>query len=224
MCYISHQMSRMRILTLHIVSVKCLKEELISLLTCKYFNCLSPPFTKHLESASSTCHRGKMMLYSVLALANTVGMKQLVNLQHPLPTAPLKDISKEVSCVLSELCSRVTCTRHIEVSSTQNLKQNVQEATEQEPPECWDALLSNGPCSCKPPVTKVGRGAATLVPKVPGTAKKQPAPFKQASDFILHSACDKFLKSHNLAQSLEGKHFQLLHNVTPLHYFGNLNQ
>lgn len=128
-------------------------------------------------------------------------MKQLVNLQHPFPTAPLKDISKEVSCVLSELCSRVTCTRHIEVSSTQNWKQNVQEATEQEPPECWDALLSNGPCSHKLPVTKVGRGAATLVPKVPGTAKKQPAPFKQASDLILHSACDKFLKSHNLAQS-----------------------
>lgn len=103
MCYISHQMSRMRILTLHIISVKCLKEELMSLLSCKYFNCLSPPFTKHLESASSTCHRGKMMLYSVLALANIVGMKQLVNLQDPFPTAPLKDISKEVSCAFRAL-------------------------------------------------------------------------------------------------------------------------
>lgn len=110
-------------------------------------------------------------------------MKRLVNLRCTLPTAPLNDISKEVSCVLSELCFRLASTRRIEVSSTQNWKQNFQEATEEEPPECWDTALSNGPGSRNPPVTKACRGAATLVPKVPGTAKKQPAAFKQASDF-----------------------------------------
>ncbi|TWW65098.1 Caprin-2 RNA granule protein 140 [Takifugu flavidus] len=36
---------------------KCLKEELMGLLNFKYFNCLSPPFTKYLDLLSSTCHR-----------------------------------------------------------------------------------------------------------------------------------------------------------------------
>lgn len=188
MCCILHQTSPMRILTLRIVSVRCLKEELIGLLTCKYFNRLSPPFTKRPESTSSSGHRGQLVLYSVLELANIVWMKRSVNLRRTLPTAPLKDLSKEVSCVLPELGSRAASTRRTEVSSTQNWKQKGQEATEQEPPECWDTLLPNGPGSRKSPVTKAGRGAATLVPKVPGTAKKQPAPIKQASDLlcILH--------------------------------------
>lgn len=118
-----------------------------------------------------------------------------MNLRFSLPTASLKDISKEVSCVLPELCFRAASTRRIEVSSTQNWDQTFQEATEQEPPEFWDTPLSNGPDSCKAPVPKACRGAATLVPKVPGTAKKQPAPFKQASDFTLHFACNKCLHS-----------------------------
>lgn len=183
----------MRILTLHIVSVKCLKEELTGLLTCKYFNCLSPSFTKHLESASSTCCRGKLThssFYTLLELTKIVWIIWLVNLRCTLPTAPLKDISTEISCGLSELCFKAASTRRIEVSSTQNWKQNFQEAAKQEPPECWDKALSNGPGSHKPAVNKVCRGAATLVPKELGTAKKQPSPFKQASDFTLHSACN----------------------------------
>lgn len=110
-------------------------------------------------------------------------MEWVVNLRYILSTAPLKDISKEVSCVLSELYFRAASTRRIEVSFTQNWKQNFQEPTEQEAPACWDAPLLNGPDSRKLPVTKVSRGAAALVPKVPRTAKKQPAPLKQASDF-----------------------------------------
>lgn len=105
-------------------------------------------------------------------------------------------------------------TRRIEVSSTQKWKQNFHEATVQEPNECSDTVLSNGCSSQKPPLTKACRGAAALVPKVPGAAKKQPAPFKQASDFTLHSACNKFLQTYNLAQSSE-KRLQLLPNSVP---------
>lgn len=119
-----------------------------------------------------------------------------VNLRCTLPTGSLKDISKEVGCVFLELCFREDSTRRIEVSSTQSWKQNFQEALEKEPPECWDLSLSNGTSSHKPPATKVCRGAATLVPKVLGTAKKQPALFKQASDFTLHFACNKCLQTH----------------------------
>lgn len=112
-----------------------------------------------------------------------------MTLRRTLPTASSTDLSKEVSGVLSELCFRADATRRIEVSSTQSWKQNVQAATEQEPTERCDLSLSNGPGSHKPPVAKACRGAATLVPKVPGTAKKQPAPLKQASDFTLSFAC-----------------------------------
>lgn len=52
---------------------------------------------------------------------------------------------------------------------------------EQEPPDCWDMKTSHGPVSRRAGVSKRWRGAATLVPRVPGTPKKPPAPFKHAS-------------------------------------------
>lgn len=52
-------------LTVPIVPVKCLKEELIGLLNFKYFNGLSPPFTKYLDLLTSTCHSSKLgLLYT----------------------------------------------------------------------------------------------------------------------------------------------------------------
>lgn len=76
------------------VSVKCLKEELIGLLNFKYFNGLSPPFTKYLDLLTSTRHSSKLLLLYTLTLQipETVLMNLLVNLRCVLST-------DEVSCV-----------------------------------------------------------------------------------------------------------------------------
>ncbi|XP_044041842.1 caprin-2 isoform X2 [Siniperca chuatsi] len=64
---------------------------------------------------------------------------------------------------------------------TQNWKEDFQALSEQEPPDCWDMELSDGPASPQGAVHKPWRGAATFIPKVPVT-KKQSADCKQRKD------------------------------------------
>lgn len=88
------------------------------------------------------------------------------------------------------------------VSPTKNWTLNVLETTEQEPPDCWDMKLSNGSTSHNATVSKTWRGAATLVPR--GNSKKQPAPFKHASDFPDCIVRVQHIKTHNLGYSESG--------------------
>lgn len=93
----------------------------------------------------------------------------------------------------------------IKVSPTKNWTLNVLETTEQEQPDCWDMKLSNGSTLHNATVSKTWRGAATLVPR--SNSKKQPAPFKHASDFpltVLHAVRVQHIKTHTLGYSESG--------------------
>lgn len=192
----------MWILTIH-VSVKCLKEELMGLLNFKYFNCLSPPFTKYLDLLSSTCHRSKLMHsctnFTVIKSMKWVyfGEMKMYSLNSPFKRhfqggkLSLSSVSEQPSAwpTVTYRCQQT----EIKVSPTKNWALNVLETTEQEPPDCWDMKLSNGSTSHNAAVSKTWRGAATLVPR--GNSKKQPAPFKHASDFpdcIARSTCSAY--------------------------------
>lgn len=70
---------------------------------------------------------------------------------------------------------------------TQCWKDDFQSIREKEPPDCWDMESSDGAASPKDTVRKTWRGAATFIPKVPGTTKKQSAGSKQVRP--LDSAC-----------------------------------
>lgn len=68
---------------------------------------------------------------------------------------------------------------------TQNWKEDFQAMRDREPPDCWDMEFSDGGASPKAVVHKTLRGAATFIPKVPGTTKKQSADCKQVSFLAL---------------------------------------
>lgn len=70
----------------------------------------------------------------------------------------------------------------METPPTQNWKEDFQAMREQEPPDCWDMELPDRPASPQATVHKPWRGAATFIPKVPVTAKKQSADGKQVRD------------------------------------------
>ena len=67
----------------------------------------------------------------------------------------------------------------METPPTQNWKEDFQAMREQEPPDCWDMEFSDRPPSPHAVVHKPWRGAATFIPKVPVTTKKQSADCKQ---------------------------------------------
>lgn len=62
---------------------------------------------------------------------------------------------------------------------TQSWKEDFQATREQEPPDSWDMEFQDGAASPQTAVHKRWRGAATFIPKVPGTSKKQSADGKQ---------------------------------------------
>ncbi|XP_040003510.1 caprin-2 isoform X2 [Xiphias gladius] len=70
----------------------------------------------------------------------------------------------------------------METPPTQNWKEDFQAMREQEPPDCWDMELPDGPPSPHTAVHKPWRGAATFIPKVPVTTKKQSADCKQRKE------------------------------------------
>ncbi|XP_075867787.1 caprin-2 isoform X2 [Nelusetta ayraudi] len=111
---------------------KLLKEELTSLLNCKYFS-------------------------------------------HP-PPAPSRS-AKEV------LSSDSTGSKlKTNEASKESWREDLQASREREPPDCWDVESCDGTASPSPAVRKTWKGAATLIPKVPGTTKKQSAGCKQEID------------------------------------------
>ncbi|KAM7366802.1 hypothetical protein PAMP_014746 [Pampus punctatissimus] len=132
---------------------KLLKEELTRLLNCKYFNCLPPPPKKNPEvSLSSTSHSSKNLLTSTVWVGMIKGRRFFNRLY------------------LSDM----------ETPPTQNWKEDFQAMREQEPPDCWDMELPDGPPSPQAAVHKPWRGAATFIPKVPVGTKKQSGEVKQA--------------------------------------------
>ncbi|XP_044199698.1 caprin-2 isoform X2 [Thunnus albacares] len=70
----------------------------------------------------------------------------------------------------------------METPPTQNWKEDFQAMREQEPPDSWDMELPDGPTSPPAAVHKPWRGAATFIPKVPVTTKKQSADGKQKKE------------------------------------------
>lgn len=62
---------------------------------------------------------------------------------------------------------------------TQSWREDLQVSRDPEPPDCWDVESCDGVPSPSPAGRKTWRGAATLIPKVPGTSKKQSAGCKQ---------------------------------------------
>lgn len=62
---------------------------------------------------------------------------------------------------------------------TQSWREDLQASREREPPDCWDVESCDGTALPNPAVRKTWKGAATLIPKVPGTTKKQSAGCKQ---------------------------------------------
>ncbi|XP_068573222.1 caprin-2 [Cebidichthys violaceus] len=65
---------------------------------------------------------------------------------------------------------------------TRNWKADFQRRREREPPDCWDVEFSDGPGSPQATVHKPWRGAATFIPKVPVTSKKQYINCKQRKE------------------------------------------
>nr|XP_046235413.1 caprin-2 isoform X2 [Scatophagus argus] len=65
---------------------------------------------------------------------------------------------------------------------TQNWKEDFQAMREREPPDCWDMDFTEESASPKAAVHKTWRGAATFIPKVPVTTKKQSADCKQRKE------------------------------------------
>ncbi|XP_062300179.1 caprin-2 [Scomber scombrus] len=70
----------------------------------------------------------------------------------------------------------------METPPTQNWKEDFQAMREQEPPDSWDMELPDGTASPPTAVHKPWRGAATFIPKVPVTTKKQSAGGKQRKE------------------------------------------
>ncbi|XP_027127855.1 caprin-2 isoform X4 [Larimichthys crocea] len=64
----------------------------------------------------------------------------------------------------------------------QNWKEDFQAMREREPPDCWDMEFTDGVASPKAAVHKPWRRAATFIPKVPVTTKKQSAGCKQRKE------------------------------------------
>ncbi|XP_030005999.1 caprin-2 isoform X2 [Sphaeramia orbicularis] len=60
-----------------------------------------------------------------------------------------------------------------EAPPPQSWKNDFQDMKEQEPADCWDMELTGGAVSPQATVCKPWRGAATFIPKVPVTSKKQ---------------------------------------------------
>ncbi|XP_067347134.1 caprin-2 isoform X2 [Channa argus] len=88
-------------------------------------------------------------------------------------SAILNTISKSQPCEVSkESFNRVYLTDR-ETPSTQSWKEDFQTKREQEPPDCWDMESPGSPMSPQTAVSKPWRGAATLIPKVPASTKKQ---------------------------------------------------
>ncbi|XP_075932225.1 caprin-2 [Anarhichas minor] len=69
-----------------------------------------------------------------------------------------------------------------ETLPTRNWKADFQRTREQEPPDCWDIEFSDRPGSPQATVHKPWRGAATFIPKVPVTTKKQCVDSKQRKE------------------------------------------
>lgn len=68
----------------------------------------------------------------------------------------------------------------------QNWKEDFQAMREREPPDCWDMEFTDGVASPKAAVHKPWRRAATFIPKVPVTTKKQSAGCKQVRSPSFH--------------------------------------
>eukprot|EP00064_Thunnus_orientalis_P019812 superscaffoldBa00005133_g19942 len=131
---------------------KLLKEELTRLMNCKYFSCLPPPPKNAPEvSQSSTNNSSKNLVTSTVWVVMVKGRRFFNRLY------------------LSDM----------ETPPTQNWKEDFQAMREQEPPDSWDMELPDGPTSPPAAVHKPWRGAATFIPKVPVTTKKQSADGKQ---------------------------------------------
>ncbi|XP_040886222.1 caprin-2 isoform X2 [Toxotes jaculatrix] len=78
--------------------------------------------------------------------------------------------------------STISKSKPNETSKKENWKDDFQAMREREPPDCWDAEFPDGPISPHTAVHKPWRGAATFIPKVPVTTKKQSADSKQRKE------------------------------------------
>ncbi|XP_027127854.1 caprin-2 isoform X3 [Larimichthys crocea] len=94
-----------------------------------------------------------------------------------LPPPPNK--SPEV--LLSSAHSTTSQSKSSEISK-ENWKEDFQAMREREPPDCWDMEFTDGVASPKAAVHKPWRRAATFIPKVPVTTKKQSAGCKQRKE------------------------------------------
>lgn len=66
------------------------------------------------------------------------------------------------------------------IPPTQSWREDLQSSKEREPPDCWDVeSCDDAAASTSPAGHKTWKGAATLIPKVPGNTKKQSAGCKQ---------------------------------------------
>ncbi|XP_070709989.1 caprin-2 [Pempheris klunzingeri] len=70
----------------------------------------------------------------------------------------------------------------METPPTQNWKEDFQAMREREPPDCWDMEFSDGASTPQTAVHKPWRRAATFIPKIPISAKKQSADCKQRKE------------------------------------------
>ncbi|XP_068163149.1 caprin-2 isoform X3 [Antennarius striatus] len=66
--------------------------------------------------------------------------------------------------------------------STQNWKNSFHAMMETEPPDCWDVELSDGAPKTTGAGRKMWKGAATLIPRVPVTTRKQAADCKERKE------------------------------------------
>ncbi|KAI3367013.1 hypothetical protein L3Q82_009647 [Scortum barcoo] len=146
---------------------KLLKEELTKLLNCKYFSCLPPPPSKSPEVLlSSTSHSTTSK-----SKPNEASKEMYVHARG----------STDALLVIWQFFNRLYLT-DMETPPTQSWKEDFQAMREQEPPDYWDMEFTDGPPSTQAVVHKPWRGAATFIPKVPVTTKKQSADCKQRKD------------------------------------------
>ncbi|KAM7377830.1 hypothetical protein PAMA_012973 [Pampus argenteus] len=139
--------------------VKLLKEELTRLLNCKYFSCLPPPPKKTPEvSLSSTSLSSVFQCVCKHARGSTDALLVIWQFFNRLYLSDMK------------------------TPPTQNWKEDFQAMREQEPPDSWDMELPDGPAMPQAAVHKPWRGAATFIPKVPVSTKKQSAEGKQRKE------------------------------------------
>lgn len=80
---------------------------------------------------------------------------------------------------LWQFFNRLHLTEVVTPPTERTWKEDLRGSSDQEPPDCWDADSCDDAPLPSPVGCKTWRGAATLIPKVPGTTKKQSAGCKQ---------------------------------------------